>query len=286
MSDVLMTFEQGLKKLTQETELNKKPPEETPQAILLDSIRMAHSVFQPRQFIEGTKAYSVEHTNSLVEAIFNEPTHHLDPIVVWWSGKYWTVIDGAHRLMAYRHVKMMGRLKNPMIPVAVFKGNLYQAIEESTKLNSKDKLQMSKSDKANSAWRMTVLEKHSKNQIHRACKVGTTTVSRMREVLALIKEANPEDYQEIALGFKWEEAQKYGKEEIVRDDSWEEKQALEWSNRLAKAYGTKASTQPAIFARAIELYSSRLPKDLLRYWRTEFEWLLEEEQEEDPSRDF
>lgn len=276
MSEVVMTFEQGLKKLIQETQENKKPPEESPQAIHLDSIHMAHSVFQPRQFIEGTKAYSEEHTHSLVEAIFNEPTHHLDPIVVWWSGLDWKVIDGAHRLMAYRRVNKKGKLKNPMIPVVVFKGDLYEAIEESAKLNSKDKLQMSKSDKANSAWRMTVLEKHSKNQIHKACKVGTTTVSRMREVLALIKVDHPEDYQEVALDLKWEDAQKYGKEEIVRDDSWEEKQALEWSNRMAKAFGTKASTQPAIFARAIELYSSRFPKELLRNWHEEVEEYLEE----------
>lgn len=276
MSEVVMTFEQGLKKLIQETQENKKPPEESPQAIHLDSIHMAHSVFQPRQFTEGTKAYSEEHTHSLVEAIFNEPTHHLDPIVVWWSGLDWKVIDGAHRLMAYRRVNKKGKLKNLMIPVAVFKGDLYEAIEESTKLNSKDKLQMSKCDKANSAWRMTVLEKHSKNQIHKACKVGTTTVSRMREVLALMKEANPENYLEIALDYTWEDAQKFGKEERVRDESWEEKQAIEWSNRLAKAYGIKASNQPAIFARAIELYSSRLPKELLRNWHEEVEEYLED----------
>lgn len=276
-TDLKIEFQQGLDWLIEEGKENKKPPEDDPKFIHLDSIHTAHSVFQPRQFTEGTKAYSEEHTQSLVEAIFNEPTHQLDPIVVWWSGLNWKVIDGAHRLMAYRRVNKKGKLKNLQIPVVIFKGDLYKAIEESTKLNSKDKLQMSKSDKANVAWKLTALEKHSKKQIHRACKVGTTTVSRMREVLALIKEAHPNDYSRIALDYSWEEAQKFGKEERVRDDSWEEKQALEWSNRLAKAYGIKASNQPAIFARAIELYSQRLPKELLRNWREEIEELLEED---------
>lgn len=88
----------------------------------------------------------------------------------------------------------------------------------------------------------------------------------MREVLSLIQAKHPQNYFEIALGMSWKDARNFGAEEIIRDDSWEEKQARIWADRLAKAYGTKASRQPAIFARAIELYSSKFPKDLLDYW--------------------
>lgn len=276
MSETTMTFEQGLKMLIQEAEQNKKPPEETPQVIHLDLIYMAHSVFQPRQFEDGTKATSEDHTQGLVEAIFNEPTHKLDPIVVWWSGCKWRVIDGAHRLMAYRRINMKERLRDPMIPVVVFQGDLYKAIDESIRLNSKDKLPMSKDDKINGAWRLTVLDKHTKPQIHSICKVGTTTVARMREVLSLMQAKHPQNYFEIALGMSWRDARNFGAEEIIRDDSWEEKQARIWADRLAKAYGTKASKQPAIFARAIELYSSRFPKELLGNWHEDIQAYLEE----------
>lgn len=159
-----MTCVQGLKMLIQESEQNKKPSEEDPKSIHMDSIHMAHSVFQPRQFQDGTKATSEDHTQGLIEAIMTEPTHQLDPIVVWWSGLNWRVIDGAHRLMAYRHVNKKRFLKNPMIPVVIFKGDLYKAIDESIRLNSKDKLPMSKDDKINGACRLTVLDKHTKPQ--------------------------------------------------------------------------------------------------------------------------
>jgi|LauGreDrversion4_2_1035121.scaffolds.fasta_scaffold33850_4 hypothetical protein len=281
MSETTMTFEQGLKMLIEESKQDKKPTQEKPQTIHLDLIHMAHSVFQPRQFEEGTKATSEDHTQGLVEAIINEPTHQLDPIVVWWSGSKWRVIDGAHRLMAYRRVNKKGRLRDLMIPVVVFQGDLYQAIDESIRLNSKDKLPMSKDDKINGAWRLTVLDKHTKPQIHSICKVGTTTIARMREVLILIQAKHPKDFFETALDMSWKEARNFGAKEIIRDDSWQEKQARIWADRLAKAYGTKASRQPAIFARAIELYSSRFPKDLLDYWSDDVKSFMDEYVEPD-----
>lgn len=260
------TFEEGLLQLIKETEINKTPPQDNPENIHLEKIRMAHSVFQPRQFLEGSVGYSEEHIQKLVEAIFNEPSHTLDPITVWWSGEKWRVIDGAHRLIAYRRVKSKGKLKNPLVPVKIFVGNLYQAIEESVKLNSKDKLPMTKSDKANSAWRMTVLEKHSKKQIHVICKVGISTVSRMRNVLVKMKEKFLERYFDEALSYTWEDAQRFDKEQITRDDSWEDKLAMNWSRRLAREFGTKAASQHAAFAKAIEIYSSSLPMNLSEYW--------------------
>ncbi len=260
------TFEEGLLKLIEETQANKRPPEDNPKTIHLEQIRMAHSVFQPRQFLDGSVGYSEEHIQKLVEAIFNEPSHTLDPITVWWSGEKWRVIDGAHRLIAYRRVKSKGKLKNFMIPVKVFIGNLYEAIEESVKLNSKDKLQMTKSDKANSAWRMTVLEKYSKKQIHVICKVSPSTVSRMRNVLVKFKEKFPEQYFDEALSQTWERALRFDIEEITRDDSWEDQLAKSWARRLAREFGMKAASQPTAFAKAIEIYSSKLPMNLAEYW--------------------
>ncbi len=270
------TYEQGRKLLIKEFELNNKPPEEDPKSIHLESIHMAHSVFQPRQFQDGTMATSEDHTQGLMEAIQGEDSHLLDPIVVWWSGKQWTVIDGAHRLMAYRRMNKKRLLHNPMIPVAVFKGDLQAAIAESLKLNTKDKLPMTKDDKATGAWRLTVTSNYTKPQIQSICKVGTSTIARMREVLNLIKEKHPEDFLEVALDLSWKDARNFGAKEIVRDDTWEEKQARIWSDRLAKAYGTKASRQPAIFARALELYSSRFPKELLGNWHDDVQAYIEE----------
>jgi hypothetical protein len=260
------SFNHGLNELIKEIEVNNKAAEDNPKFLHLESIRMAHSVFQPRQFLDDSMSSSGAHIHCLIEAIYNEPSHTLDPITVWWSGTTWRVIDGAHRLIAYRTVNKQGKLKNLMIPVQVFHGDLYQAIQESIRLNSKDKLPMTKSDKANSAWRLTVSEKFSKRMIHLICKVSTTTVSRMRNVLAHMKTKLKDKYLDVALGLSWEKAQRFGKDDITRDDLWEDHLAKEWARRLAREFGNKAATQINAFARAIEIYSSKLPDALAEQW--------------------
>ena len=42
--------------------------------------------------------------------------------------------------------------------------------------------------------------------------------------------------------------------------------AKNWARRLAREFGMKAATQPIAFAKAIEIYSSKLPTNLKEYW--------------------
>lgn len=263
-------FEDGLTLLEKEVKESLKPPIENPKELPLEEIKMAHSVFQPRQVEQGHESgCNEDHIRNLIEAIFNEPLGVLDPIDIWWSGKYWRVLNGHHRLLAYARVKKMGKLKAPLIPVKLFKGNLSQAIAESIRLNSKDTLMMSKSDKLNRAWILTCLEKYSKNETSRICKIGTSTVSRMREKLREIREHFKESdtWKTIAMGMPWEEAQAFGRAAIEQgNDDWKEKIALDWSRRFVKTFGTKLATQPEITARALELYSEKLTEDLACHW--------------------
>jgi hypothetical protein len=258
-----------------EQKLNLKSPQDNPKVIPLKHIRTAHSVFQPRQFEDGLMASSEEHVRGLLEAIHNEANHALDPITVWWSGKSWYVIDGHHRLLAYLRYEAQEKHSPVRVPVVIFRGSVYEAIAESVRLNSKDKLPMSKSDKSNRAWKLVVLEKTSKQTIARICGIGTSTVGRMRNVLAQYKIDYPTNHQSIALNMTWEEAYKNNLGERVIDDSWIRKQAQEWSKRLGRAFGMKASTQPAIFAMAIEIYSGKLKEGLLEEWRYDLEDLAE-----------
>jgi hypothetical protein len=253
--------------LKEEQKVNAKPQYENPKALPLSKIKMAHSVFQPRQFEEGTMNNSEDHICNLVQAINNEPTHTLDAITVWWSGSCWRVIDGHHRTLAYsRAEKHYPKLKGLMIPVVTFKGDLFQALAEATKVNAKDKLAMSTSDKYNRAWKLTVLEQYTKSYLASTCKVGTTTISRMRNVLKDIQENIPKNFYAYALSMTWEEAMGYGKEDRVIDDAWERKLALNWSKRLGKAFGSKAVDLPTIFAMAIDLYSARLTSNLMEHY--------------------
>lgn len=276
-----VSFEQGLAMLEAEEKLKLKPSQENPKVIPLKFIRTAHSVFQPRQFEDDSMASSEEHVRGLLEAIHNEANHTLDAIAVWWSGRAWYVIDGHHRVLAYSRYEAQG--KPPVkVPVVVFKGTLYEAIAESVRLNSKDKLPMSKSDKSNRAWKLVVLEKTSKNMIAKICGVGTSTVGRMRNVLAQYKNDLSTNYKSMILMMTWEEALKKSLGERVIDDSWEQRQAKEWAKRLGKTFGKKPSTQPYIFALALEIYSEPLKKGLIEEWKYD----LENTEEYGPEPDF
>lgn len=266
-SKPVIPFDEGLAMLIKEQEGNQRPTQENPKVLPLSVIRMAHSVFQPRQFEEGTMSSSEEHIRTLTTAIGNEPSHTLDPITVWWSGTCWRVIDGHHRTLAYsRAVKIHPKQKNVLIPVNIFKGNLWEAIAEATRLNSKDKLPMNRSDKYNRAWKMTVIDQYPKHKLASICKIGTTTIARMRNIYTEIKAKRQNRHFEYAVGLTWEEAQHFGKEDRVIDDSWESKLANEWSKRFGKTFGYKLAEHPKIAAMALELYSEKLVAGLVEEW--------------------
>jgi len=261
-----ISFEDGLAMLEEEQQLNLDPPKVEPKTLPLSKIKLAHSIFQPRQFNNGSLAYSEDHIRYLESAIWDEASHTLDPIHVWWSGTCYRLIDGHHRMQAYIRVNKTGRLHEPMVPVLVFKGDLTQALAESIRLNSKDKLPMDKSDKYNRAWKLTVINKHSKSSIASICKVGTSTISRMRNIYNDMKDKNPDEHFGNAINQSWEDAQKFGKKDREFDDGWERKLALDWAKRIGKTFGTKPTAQPMIFAMALEEYSENLVSNLTDRW--------------------
>jgi hypothetical protein len=267
------TFEQGLKLLVDELEDGTTAPEENLSELPINQIRMRHSVFQPREF--DNTAESESHVHVLMSAIKAEPLNRLDPVVVWWSGKYWTVLDGHHRLVAYERVRKSGfkqyqsdgnQSQRWRVPVKRFKGTLQKALIEATRANSKDKLPMTQEDKMNRAWILTVAcEDLSKQAVANSCKIGSRTVARMRTKLKEIQENEPENWRSEALSMSWRDAQRYGeRSEKDYDDSWEERLAMDWQRRLGKTFGKKLAEQPEVTARALQLYSERLSEELGR----------------------
>lgn len=268
-----MPFSEGLQELS--GELNSGClPTETPRSLHLNQIRMAHSVFQPRQFDD--LASSETHIECLVKAINDEPSHTLDPVLVWWSGKYWRVIDGHHRILAYK--RYFEKIKHDScIPVSVFEGSLLEAVMESTRTNSKNKLCMSQDDKLNRSWQLTIIGGQlSKSMIAKSCKVGTATVGRMRKKLKELKPIFGAEWHAECLAMTWKEATIYGRVQRIIDDDWEVKLAKQWSRRLAKAFGKKLASQPSVAGKAIQFYSEQLAQDLA----ITFYYLLSEEDQQ------
>lgn len=237
----------------------------------LSELEVVTSVLQPRSI--GDMASSEAHIRTLMDAAMNEHKNLLDPLCIWWSGQRWLIVDGHHRLEAYRRLQSNGKGAS-VVPVEVFVGTLKQAIIEATKRNAKDKLPMTKDDKSNRAWQLVMIgSEFSKREIAKVCAVATSTVGRMRAKLEEIKAEYPETWSEEIDGLTWREVQSL---DDIReyDDGWQEQQAKEWAKRLAKTFGNKPATQPQLFARALELYSPHLMEGLT-------EWLSRDHDNDD-----
>lgn len=244
-----------------------KPLSVSPKQLPLDQLEVMTSVFQPRAI--GDELASERHISVLMEAIMHEQGNVLDPLVVWWSGKRWLILDGHHRLEA--HNKLRVQDKGPRaIPVIVYLGSLHQAHIESIRLNAKDKLAMGSDDKATKAWHLVMLNSEmSVRDIATACKVGKSSVSRMNTKRKELIEKYGDDWLEEVDGLTWKQVINLDNQRDI-DEEWEDRQVIEWARRLNKTFGSKPQNQPVIFARALERYSPHLYRGLAEWLRHDF----------------
>lgn len=229
------------------------------------------SLFQPRSGIND------QHLNSLGNSINIESSHKLDPIEIWWSGSKYYVLDGHHRLTAYRLYEKKRREREPkwdlpQIPISVFKGTLEAAVARATFLNSKDKLMMTKEEKLNRAWMFVSLQgAMSKKEIAATCGISTTTVGDMRKQRNYIEKIWPDVETDNpsnkacfswCLESSWRDAKQYGLEERVYSDEWADKDARQLADRFGKAFGKVNPERARQFARAFLLYSGSFAESL------------------------
>lgn len=220
----------------------------------------AVSVFQPRS-LDGNLLADEAHIRVLEEAIGDpKGPRHLDPILVWWSGKKWYVIDGFHRLEAYKRAKV-----TTPIPVEIFEGNLEQAMAAASAANSKDKLPMTKEDKKNMAWRLVRFTKGlSKSEIAKACAISERTVANMRSTMKTLLETG--EQQAGDLPDSWREARREAAGTTLEHVDWDEltrKDAERMSKAIARSLGQQIHQKPEAFALALKLCDERLPQRLM-----------------------
>ncbi len=125
----------------------KKRRADRPKTLPLKDIQIADRVFQWRNLDENIMA-SVNHLKDLVRVLeaTNKP---LDPIVVTPIGSKFYLLEGHHRLQAYREA----RWRKP-IPVRYFEGSVKEAQDKALVLNFKDKLRMTRAEKFDAAFRL------------------------------------------------------------------------------------------------------------------------------------
>ena len=239
-----------------------KLPAEYPQTLDRKEISRLISVFQPRQ-LEGRLAEDEAHIRTLVQAVGTpERPKYLDPVTVWWGGDRWYVIDGHHRLVAYKRAGI-----NSRIPVTVFEGNVDEAMAQSAAANSKDRLIMRQDDKMNFAWRLTLVSDLSKQQVVDACSVSYGSVGNMRKVKSVLLENGAHTIEEL-LNTPWKDAQSEAvgleRDENFSPEDAVKKRAVRYREAIYRALGSQPFTDPEAFALALADLDSRFPERLMQ----------------------
>lgn len=268
MTDKKETFIEAWEKLVDEAKLSKPIPNKGNKYLVLpiEKIKKNELIFQPRLLEEDEARESGDHVRNLVTALVANSEKKLDPILVWWSGKEWKLIDGHHRMKAYRAALKEKRIKSNLIPVEVFEGSLEEAWVESIRSNAKNKLPVSQDDKFNRAWRMVVMNIGSKSTQSASCAVGERTIANMRVRLKELKSKFGKHWQDVALSRTWKEILTDLTPPVEINEAWEDRLAREWADRLGEEFGSKFAKQPDIAAKALEIYSENLVKSLKELW--------------------
>lgn len=251
-------------------DLEKQEPQNTenPKSLRLSEIYIADQVFQPRQ-TEYNLSATVDHIKGLANDLKSQKTP-FDPLVVVPIGSKFFVIDGHHRIAAYRTAGW-----SESVPVEVNRVSLEQARRQSLSYNNKNKLPMTLTDKQESAWKL-VKEGVSKAKIHKATRVSTSNIANMKRVLRKLKSPA------LNVGdMTWRQALKSDRGLTVDFDreSWVDEKAMALRDKLMSASGTKFVDNPEVLAKAIRMISDRLPMALIEEWHEEAYDYVEEHRE-------
>lgn len=245
----------------------KPQPTPAPQHLTASTIKRRPEVFQHRR---PAKHDSEAHIRELADAAKVED---LDPLTIWWDGKFWTLIDGHHRAQAY--IKAGKGMKT--VPVEVFEGSPQEALTRAARANTKAKLMMSASEKSTAAWRLVVMgTTMSKSTQATAAGVSERLVALMRNAKATLV-CQGREPSELAL-MTWENARRAAKGEDV--EGWtpdeEAKRVEQMARALRTALGATAERQPSIFWQAVEVYSPGLARAIWSDFREQFRGEMED----------
>ncbi len=226
-------------------ELRKLPPQSCagmPDVLPLSAITIHGVVFQPRTMSE-------HHVHGLTKIIRNQGK--VTPVVVWPAGEQVILLDGHHRIEAYRKAE-----KTDAIPVEYFEGTADDALARSGELNTPLKLPMTTEERQNFARRMETLGDYSLAEIVLKSGVSKAQVARMRSARRKLGD--------LAQCFgTWAAARKHAEEPEERgSDEWKERQAEAYADKLAKAFGNKLSSNTELAAMAFHIYFGRKLPDL------------------------
>lgn len=250
--------------------------DDAPDHLPVSDIRQAPELFQPRfDSIAYAPGRSEAHVAELRQALGRG--EKLDPVTVVAFGSEWFLVDGHHRIAAYRATE-----RGDAVPVRVEhrdidgEARVTWAVELSCAENKKAKLAMSREDKLDAAWRASVVDPSlSKAQVASRYGVGSATVGNMRAALRELQQANVRQEELERMGWRHANSAARGLKGLKLGTDWDDKQARLLARKLQPVMATKPS--PAQLAAALEAYSPGIV-ELMQMAQAEAErWLAAEE---------
>ena len=154
-----------------------------PSALEMAEIVELPSLFQPRgDSLTMWPGNSEDHINTLAGVL--RAGNDLDAVTVIAFGNEWYLVDGHHRLMSYHQVSWAKPIPVEVIDTSLSGAERVTLAEtESVLRNSKNRLNMSKPEKADAAWRAVVARSDlSKSGTAKLYSVAPSTVGNMRRV--------------------------------------------------------------------------------------------------------
>jgi hypothetical protein len=233
-------------------EREQKRRKDRPVTLPLRDIHVADQVFQWRNRAENL-VRSMGHLDELTR-VLKATKKPLDPVVVTAVGDKFYVLEGHHRLEAYRAIRW-----RKAVPVKYFEGTVAQARDEALRLNIKDKLPLSRGEKFDAAFRMVKRDEKTYEQIKDITTVSVRTIATMAGVLR--------DHPE-AKDYAWGRARalQFPKREENDRHDWREEKAQKLAKQLIKNVGVGFVRDADITARALEIIDENLPAALVREW--------------------
>lgn len=217
-----------------------------PKALPVAAVVVAPAIFQSRPRHDPfTGIADTIHVNVLSAHLLSDPAYELDPVTVIRVGAEDILIEGHHRLAAYR------LQQRETIPVIFFRGSPKEALIESGRENKKDRLPMSRAEKSERAWALVKADLGLKvQQIMEGSGVSKRTVMMMRSKRKELLE------QGLDLPDTWASVL-YEKREA--NPEWFNEQVQEHADRLTKTFGPGATFSPGreeILAEALIVWDS------------------------------
>lgn len=256
------TFEEGLARLRLEGLEGGGENSPLPARLAVSEIALAPAVFQGRGNAKADGSTDGGHLAALVRALAakSRSCQFLDPVTVYRVGAKAYLVDGHHRLAAYRAAKT-----TLPVPVRWFEGSLEGAVQESAGSNQKAKLPMRPQERQEMAWRLTIMGGASKRRVAEVTGASERAIASMRATLQEYREKFPEE----PVGGLWDTRRRLAGDETDWRWSEEEVEAAieEIVERARKAFGGSLNRRPDQFAEALLRFCGvPMTQEIATYW--------------------